>query len=74
MKLSWLSTSEAHKHTSMYMIWQYESMHNTNKERVKSQWIKHKQQDVFRGSSTELYVPAFTEKDFQPTMSTELLS
>ena len=33
MKLSWLSTSEAHKHTSIQKIWQYESMHNTNKER-----------------------------------------
>ena len=28
MKLSWLNTSEAHtNNTSMYMIWQYESMH-----------------------------------------------
>ena len=34
MMLSWLSTSEAHKHTSMYMIWQYESMHKV-KERVR---------------------------------------
>ena len=35
MKLSWLSTSEAHKHTSMYMIWQYESMHKViERERV----------------------------------------
>ena len=55
-------------------------MHYTNKERerererVESQLIKRKQQDVFRGSSTELYVPAFTEKDFQSTRSPELLS
>ena len=28
MKLSWLNTSEAHtNNTSIYMIWQYESMH-----------------------------------------------
>ena len=26
MKLSWLSTSEVHKHTSIYMIWQYDAM------------------------------------------------
>ena len=32
MKLSWLNTSEAHKHTSMYMIWQYESMHKVKRE------------------------------------------
>ena len=44
------------------------------RERVQSQWIKRKQQDVFQGLSTELYVPAFTEKDFQSTRSTELLS
>ena len=36
-------------------------------ERVKSQWIKRKKQDLFRGSSTQLYVPAFTQKDFQST-------
>ena len=35
MKLSWLSTSEAHtNNTSMYMIWQYDSMHKV-KERVR---------------------------------------
>ena len=41
-------------------------MHNMNrckaqsKERVReSQWIKRKQQDMFRGSSTQLYIPAF---------------
>ena len=39
---------------------------NRERERVESQSIKYKQQDVFRGSSTELYVPAFTEKDFHP--------
>ena len=49
-------------------------MQCTNKERVESQSIKRKQQDVFRGSSTELYVSAFTEKDFQSTRGTELLS
>ena len=47
----------------------------TNKgERVERQLIKRKQIDVFRGSSTELYIPAFIEKDLQPTRSTELLS
>ena len=48
---------------------QYEMMQGTKvkRERVKSQWIKRKQQDVFRGSSTQLYVPAFTQKDFQST-------
>ena len=35
MKLSWLDTSEAHtSNTSMYMIWQYESMHKV-RERVR---------------------------------------
>ena len=42
-----------------------DAMHK-GKER-ESQSIKCKQQDVFRGSSTELYVPAFTEKDFWST-------
>ena len=43
-------------------------MQGTNKERerVQSQWIKCKQQDVFRGSSTQLYIPVFTEKDSNP--------
>ena len=70
MKLSWLSTSEAHKHTSMYLIQQYESMHKIKREREResqSQWIKRKQRDLFRGSSTQLYVSALTEKDFQST-------
>ena len=66
MKLSWLSTSEAYKHTSMYMIWQSKAMHKVKRE-CKSQWIKHKQRDLFRDSSTQLYVPAFTQKDFQST-------
>ena len=26
-----------------------------------------KQQDLFRGSSTQLYIPAFTQKDFEST-------
>ena len=57
------------------MIWQYEWCNaQLKRERVESQSIKRKQQDVFRGSSTELYVPAFTEKDFQSIRSTELLS
>ena len=61
MKLSWLSTSEAHKHTSMYMISNMnQCTTQIKRERVQSQWIKRKQQDLFRGSSTELYVPAFT--------------
>ena len=34
MKLSWLSTSEAHKHTSMYMIWQSKAMRKVKRERV----------------------------------------
>ena len=35
MKLSWLNTSETHtNNTSMYMIWQYESMHKV-RERVR---------------------------------------
>ena len=35
MKLSWLNTSEAHtNNTSIYMIWQYESMHKV-RERVR---------------------------------------
>ena len=33
MQLSWLSTSEAHKHTSMYMIWQSKAMHKAKRER-----------------------------------------
>ena len=34
----------------------------------KSQGIKRKQQDMLRGSSTQLYIPAFTTvKDFQST-------
>ena len=42
------------------------------RERVKSQWIKRKQWDLFRGSSTQLNVPAFTQKDFESTnLSTE---
>ena len=43
-----------------------DARHKVKREN-KSQWIKRKQQDLFRGSSTELYVPAFTEKDFQST-------
>jgi len=41
-------------------------MHKVKRE-CKSQWIKHKQRDLFRDSSTQLYVPAFTQKDFQST-------
>ena len=65
-------------------------MHNMNsckaqnKERDReSQWIKRKQQDMFRGSSTQLYIPAFdTRRISNPlaspqrtlTRSTQLLS
>ena len=45
-----------------------DAMHKVKREReLESQWIKRKQQDLFRGSSTQLYIPAFTEKDFQST-------
>ena len=37
------------------------------KRESKSQWIKRKHTNMFRGSSTQLYVPAFTQKDFQST-------
>ena len=74
MKLSWLNTSEAQtNNTSMYMIWQSKAMHKVKREREsKSQWIKCKNQDLFRGSSTLLYVPAFTQKDFHYIVHTGL--
>ena len=48
---------------------QYELMQGTIKREreSKSQGIKRKQQDMFRGSSTQLYIPAFTQKDFKST-------
>ena len=42
-------------------------MNNAQSKERQSQWIKRKQQDMFRGSSTQLYVPAFTQKDFEST-------
>ena len=56
----------------MYMIWQYESMHNVRERESKRKWIKHKHKDMFRGSSTQLYVPAFTQKDFHKLVYTGL--
>ena len=70
MKLSWLSTSEAHKQAKHIIyecaIWN-DARHNIKERESKSQWIKRKHRDLFRGSSTQLYVPAFTQKDFQST-------
>ena len=62
--------------TQAYKIWQYEWCNTLIKEREGWEPIDQTQtrRCVFRGSSTELYVPAFTEKDFQSTRSTELLS
>ena len=65
---------------------QYEKLKAQGKERDRereSQWIKHKQIDVFRGSSTQLYIPAFDTRRISnplaspqrtPTRSTQLLS
>ena len=51
MMLSWLSTSEAHKHTSMYMIWQYESMHKVKRESQRDNGSNENTSNLFRGSS-----------------------
>ena len=60
-------TSDAHNQAS---IW-YSNMHKVKRE-SKSQGIKRKQQDMFRGSSTQLYIPAFTQKDFHYNIHTGL--
>ena len=44
-----------------------DALHNKKRERVQRQWIKRKHNDMFRGSSPQLYVPVFIEKDFQST-------
>ena len=66
MKLSWLNTSEAHKHTSMYMIWQYESMLKVIERELESMDQTQTPRFVSRFEPL-LYVPAFTQKDFQST-------
>ena len=64
MKLSWLNTSEAHiNNTSIYMIWQYESMHKVKRE-LERQWIYRKHKKFVSRFEPLLYVPAFTQKDF----------
>ena len=41
-----------------------DAMHNTNKERgLERQWIKRKHKDMFRGSSPQLYIPAYTTEE-----------
>ena len=45
---------------------QYKAQYKRERE-SKSQWIKRKHTYMFRGSSTQLYVPAFTQKDYQST-------
>ena len=51
------------------MIWQYDGMlkEKERERELERQWIKRKHTNMFRGSSTQLYVPAFTQKDFQST-------
>ena len=60
MKLSWLSTSEAHKHTSIYMIWQYESMHK----------IRESLEKVDQ-TQTQGYVSRFEHPVLRPRLHTE---
>ena len=55
--------SQANKYE--WTIWN-DARHKIKRE-SKSQGIKCKQQDMFRGSSTQLYIPAFTQKDFNST-------
>ena len=56
--------SQAYKYE--WSMWN-DARHKVRREREsKSQGIKRKQQDMFRGSSTQLYIPAFTQKDSTP--------
>ena len=61
MKLSWFNTSMGTQ-SNQACIW-YNNMINAQSKERESQWNKRKQQDLFRGSSTQLYVPTFTQKD-----------
>ena len=47
-----------------------DARHNVRESQRK--WIKRKHKDMFRGSSTQLYVPAFTQKDFHYIVHTGL--
>jgi len=53
MKLSWLSTSEAHtNNTNIYMIWQYDAMLKViERERVRDNESIANTSNLFRGSS-----------------------
>ena len=66
MKLSWLDTNEAHtNNTSMYMIWQYESMHKIRERERELEKVDQTQTSryVSRFERTALR-PAFIQKDF----------
>ena len=67
MKLSWLNTSEAHTNKpSIYMIWKYDAKLKIIKRELESmdQSLTHGYVSRFEPL---LYVPAFTQKDFQST-------
>ena len=66
VKHKWGTQTNTTKHISMNE--QYEWCKAQYKwERVKRKWIKHKYKDMFRGSSTQLYVPRFRTEGFSLT-------
>ena len=72
MKLSWLNTSEAHtNNTSIYMIWQYESMHKVKEGELEKVDQSQTHGYVSRFEHTALR-PRLTQKDFHYLVHTGL--